>query len=56
MNTKKYNLIPDRLNIIENITKNSKYIESIIDFKNSSDNFEYPNNIEDIRELLPKNI
>lgn len=56
MNTKKYNLIPDRLNIIENITKNSKYIESIIDFKNnnSSDSFEYPNNIEDIRELLPK--
>jgi len=50
---KNFNLIPERINTIQNmIGKNS--IESIIDFKNSTESFEYPSNTEDIRELLPK--
>jgi hypothetical protein len=50
---KNYNLIPERINTIQNMVgKNS--IESIIDFKNSTESFEYPTNSEDIRELLPK--
>ena len=50
---KNYNLIPERINTIQNMVgKNS--IESIIDFKNSTESFEYPSNTEDIRELLPK--
>jgi len=50
---KNYNLIPERINTIQSMVgKNS--IESIIDFKNSTESFEYPTNSEDIRELLPK--
>jgi len=50
---KNYNLIPERINFIQKmIGKNS--IEPIIDFKNSSESFEYQINSEDIRELLPK--
>jgi hypothetical protein len=50
---KNFNLIPERINTIQNMVgKNS--IESIIDFKNSTESFEYPSNSEDIRELLPK--
>ena len=50
---KNFNLIPERINTIQNMVgKNS--IESIIDFKNSTESFEYPSNTEDIRELLPK--
>ena len=51
----KSNLIPDRLHIIEEITK-GKRIESILNLnlKNSSESFEYPTNVDDIRELLPK--
>jgi len=50
---KNFNLIPERISTIQNmIGKNS--IESIIDFKNSTESFEYPTNTEDIRELLPK--
>lgn len=48
-----YNFISDRLNVIQQMT-NKNAIESIIDFKNSTESFEYPNNTEDIRELLPK--
>jgi hypothetical protein len=46
-------LIPDRINSIQTLFNNN-IIESIIDFKNSSDSFEYPENVDDIRELLPK--
>ena len=50
---KNFNLIPDRINTIQNMVGKSN-IESIIDFKNSTESFEYPSNTEDIRELLPK--
>jgi serine/threonine protein kinase len=48
-----FNLIPERINTIQNMISNSN-IDSIIDFKNSTESFEYPTNTEDIRELLPK--
>ena len=49
---KKIILIPDRINCIkEMITGN---IDSIIDFKNTLGKVEYPQNTDDIRELLPK--
>ena len=52
---KNFNLIPERIQTIQEIVNRPKSnIESIIDFKNSTDSFEYPNNTEDIRELLPK--
>jgi serine/threonine protein kinase len=50
---KNFNLIPERIQTIQNMT-NKNNIESIIDFRNSSDSFEYPTNSDDIRELLPK--
>lgn len=50
---KKIGLITDRIEHIEEMTKD-KHIDSIIDFKNSTESFEYPSNTEDIRELLPK--
>jgi serine/threonine protein kinase len=51
---KSFNLIPDRIETIKSITSNRQNIDSIIDFRNSSESFEYPNSTEDIRELLPK--
>jgi serine/threonine protein kinase len=52
---KYYNLIPERIETIKTIiNRGHGNIESIIDFKNSTESFEYPNNTEDIRELLPK--
>jgi serine/threonine protein kinase len=54
MEQKNFNLIPDRINRIEQLTK-GKYIEPIIDFKNINICYEYSNNnTDDIRELLPK--
>ena len=54
VNTEKnFNLIPERIEHIEEMIKN-KHVDSIIDFRNSTESFEYPNNTEDIRELLPK--
>ena len=50
---KNFNLIPERINTIQNMVGKNN-IESIIDFKNSTESFEYPTNTEDIRELLPK--
>ena len=50
---KKFNLISDRINSIQDMLGGDN-IDSIINFKNSSESFEYPNNTEDIRELLPK--
>ena len=50
---KNFNLIPDRIEIIKTMVGGNN-IDSIIDFKNSTDSYEYPNNTEDIRELLPK--
>ena len=52
-NKKNFNLIPDRINTIKDMVGGNN-IESIIDFKNSTESFEYPTNKEDIRELLPK--
>ena len=52
---KNFNLIPERIETIKNmIGKNKGSIDYIIDFRNSTESFEYPNNTEDIRELLPK--
>jgi len=52
---KNFNLIPDRIETIKSmINCNTSNIDYIIDFKNSSDSFEYPNDTADIRELLPK--
>lgn len=50
---KNYNLIPDRIKTIKELI-DGKSIESMIDFKNSTESFEYPTNTEDIRDLLPK--
>ena len=50
---KNFNLIPDRINTIKDMFGGSN-IESIIDFKTSTESFEYPSNKEDIRDLLPK--
>lgn len=50
---KNFNLIPDRINTIKDMVGGNN-IESIIDFKNTSESFEYPTNKEDIRELLSK--
>ena len=48
-----FNLIPDRVKRIQKIFVGNN-IDSIIDYKNSSESFEYPSHIDDIRELLPK--
>jgi hypothetical protein len=48
-----FNLIADRLQSIQNMVSNNT-IDAIIDFKNSTDSFEYSNTTDDIRELLPK--
>ena len=50
---KDFNFISDRLNTIQNM-KGGDNIDLIIDFKNSTESFEYPSNTDDIRELLPK--
>jgi hypothetical protein len=50
---KKFNLIPDRINTIDEITRGKK-IEPILNLNNSIDSFEYSHTTEDIRELLPK--
>ena len=52
MSKKNFNLIPERIQTIQNMVTGS--IDPIVDFKNSTDSFEYPTNTEDIRELLPK--
>jgi serine/threonine protein kinase len=54
VNTKKdFNFISERLNTIQNM-KAGNNIDLMVDFKNSTESFEYPTNTEDIRELLPK--
>jgi hypothetical protein len=50
---KNFNLIPERIDTIKNMIGGTN-IELIIDFKNSTESFEYPSNTEDIRGLLPK--
>ena len=50
---KDFNFISDRLNTIQTMTGGNN-IDLIIDFKNSTESFEYPTNREDIRDLLPK--
>lgn len=52
MDKKNFNLIPERIQHIKEMV--SGQIDAIVDFKNSTDSFEYPSNTEDIRELLPK--
>jgi hypothetical protein len=52
MEKKNFNLIPERIQHIQEMV--SGQIDAIVDFKNSTDSFEYPSNTEDIRELLPK--
>jgi hypothetical protein len=52
-NSKKYNQIPYRIEVIEEMT-NSKIIDSMVDFKNESSTSDMSSHIEDIRELLPK--
>ncbi len=52
-NNKNFNLIPDRINTIQSMVGGG-HIESILDFKNSTETLEYPSNTDDIRELLPK--
>ena len=52
MDKKHFNLIPERIQHIQEMV--SGQIDAIVDFKNSTDSFEYPSNTEDIRELLPK--
>jgi hypothetical protein len=49
---KKFYLINERIDMIQSMSGNN--VELITDFKNSSESHEYPSNIEDIRELLPK--
>ena len=53
MTEKDFNLIPERMEKIQTLISGKK-LESLLEFKNSSDSFEYPQNSEDIRELLPK--
>jgi hypothetical protein len=52
MDKKNFNLIPDRLHNIQGMIGGN--IDALIDFKNSTESFEYPSNTDDIRELLPK--
>jgi serine/threonine protein kinase len=46
--------LPNRIDDIIQMTNGKNSIDTIIDFKNSTESFEYPINTEDIRELLPK--
>ena len=50
---KDFNFISDRLNTIQSMNSGDN-IDLIINFKNSTESFEYPSNTDDIRELLPK--
>jgi serine/threonine protein kinase len=50
---KKYNLIPERIDTIEGMLLNTN-IDSIINFKNSSEDVAEICKTEDIRELMPK--
>ena len=50
---KDFNFISDRLNTIQSM-KGGNNIDLMVDFKNSTESFEYPSNTDDIRELLPK--
>jgi len=50
---KDFNFISERLNTIQTMTCGDN-IDLIINFKNSTESFEYPSNTDDIRELLPK--
>ena len=47
------NLIPDRIKYIKSLV-NGKSLDSMIDFKNTTETFENSTNTEDIRDLLPK--
>ena len=53
VNKKNFNFISDRIGIIQKMV-GGNYIDPILDFKSSSDSFEYSTNTEDIRALLPK--
>ncbi len=54
ISTKKdFNFISDRLTTIQSM-KAGNNIDLMVDFKNSTESFEYPSNTDDIRELLPK--
>jgi hypothetical protein len=53
IDSKKYNQIPYRIEVIEDMT-NSKIIDSMVDFKNDSSTSDVKTQVEDIRELLPK--
>ena len=53
VNKKNFNFISDRIGIIQKMV-GGDYIDPILDFKSSSDSFEYSTNTEDIRALLPK--
>ena len=53
INTKNFNFISDRIDIIQKMV-GGNYIDPILDFKSSSDSFEYSTNTDDIRSLLPK--
>jgi serine/threonine protein kinase len=50
---KDFNFISERLNTIQSM-KGGNNIDLMVDFKNSTESFEYPANTDDIRELLPK--
>ena len=50
---KKYNQIPYRIEVIEELT-NDKLIDSMIDFKNETTSSDISSNCDDIRELMPK--
>jgi hypothetical protein len=52
-NLKKFNQIPYRIQVIEELT-NEKLIDSMIDFKNETSSNDISSNSEDIRELMPK--
>jgi serine/threonine protein kinase len=53
VNKKNFNFISDRIGIIQKMVSGD-YVDPILDFKSSSDSFEYSTNTEDIRALLPK--
>ena len=53
INKKNFNFISDRIDIIQKMV-GGNYIDPILDFKSSSDSFEYSTNTDDIRSLLPK--
>jgi len=51
--TKNLNLIPDRIKHIQSLV-GGKSLDTMIDFKTTSETFENLTNTEDIRDLLPK--